>query len=584
MARRGVFALAAVGTVGALALAACSSSSTPTPPPSGFNKAVTSVVNPSTAKGGTITFDNSSAPDSTDAGNTYYAFNLNFTRLYATPLTTYKSCPGQCGAGVVPALATSLGTATDSNKVWTFHIKPNVKFEDGTTVTSQDVKYAVERTFDRSVLPNGPSYFATLLAGNAAKYPGQFKNRSKNLMGLTSVTTPDATTVVFHLNQPFADFNYVVAFPQTAPVPPDKDTGANYQNHPLSTGPYKFSSYQLNKQYVLVPNPMWNPSWDPQVKQLASKVIVNLNVNANDIDNRLMAGDIQVDQAGSGVQAAARAKILSNPSLKANSDDPVNGFMWFYYINSKVPPLNNVHCRMAVEYAANKTNLQTAYGGPYGGSIASTAMPPTVLGYKSFDLYHALSKPGGDIAAAKQQLAMCGQPNGFTTNIAYRSDRPREVASSQALQASLSAVGIKTTLKGYTAANYFGTFAGVPTYVHSHDLGLLAGGWGPDWPDFYGWGWALFDGKAIVPAGNANIGELNDPQVNKWFSEMEAASSQAQRNTISQQIDMQVMKDAVLLPAVYSKALLYRGTGLTNVNVNSYYGMYNYGTLGVNKK
>src|SRR6266576_4810991 len=117
MARRGVFGLAAIGTVGALALAACSSSSTPTPPPSGFNKASTSVVNPSTAKGGTLTFDNSSAPDSTDAGNTYYAFNLNFTRLYATPLTTYKSCPGKCGAGVVPALATSLGTRSEERRV-----------------------------------------------------------------------------------------------------------------------------------------------------------------------------------------------------------------------------------------------------------------------------------------------------------------------------------------------------------------------------------------------------------------------------------------------------------------------------------
>jgi peptide/nickel transport system substrate-binding protein len=581
MARRGVFGLAAVGAAGALALAACGGSSTSsTPTSAGFNKAVTSVVNPSTAKGGTLTFDNTSAPDSTDAGNTYYAFNLNFTRLYATPLTTYKSCPGKCGAQVVPALASSLGTASNGNKTWTFHLKSGVKFEDGTPVTSQDVKYAVERTFDRSVLPNGPSYFATLLAGNAAHYPGPFKNRSKNLMGLTAITTPNPTTVVFQLNQPFADFNYVVAFPQTAPVPPSKDTGANYQKHPLSTGPYKFASYQLNKQYTLVPNPQWNPSWNPQVKQLASKVIVNLNVNANDIDSRLLAGDISVDQAGSGVQAAARAKILSNPTLKANSDDPVTGFMWFYYINSKVPPLNNIHCRMAVEYAANKTNLQTAYGGPYGGSIASTSMPPTVLGYQSFDLYHALSKPGGDIPAAKEQLKLCGHPNGFTTNIAYRSDRPREVASSQALQASLSAVGIKTTLKGYTAANYYSNFAGVPTYVHSHDLGLLAGGWGPDWPAGYGWGWALWDGKSIVPAGNTNIGELNDPQVNKWFLQMEQASSQAQRNAITHQIDMQVMKDAVVLPAVYSKALLYRGPNLANVNVNSYYGMYDYGTLG----
>jgi peptide/nickel transport system substrate-binding protein len=581
MARRGVFGLAAVGAAGALALAACGGSSTTTPPSStGFNKAVTSVVNPSTAKGGTLTFDNSSAPDSTDAGNTYYAFNLNFTRLYATPLTTYKSCPGKCGAQVVPGLAAALGTASNGNKTWTFHLKSGVKYEDGTPVTSQDVKYAVERTFDRSVLPNGPSYFASLLAGNAAHYPGPFKNRSKNLMGLTAITTPNPTTVVFHLNQPFADFNYVVSFPQTAPVPPSKDTGANYQKHPMSTGPYKFASFQINKQYTLVPNPQWNPSWDPQVKQLASKIIVNLNVNANDIDNRLLAGDISVDQAGSGVQAAARAKILSNPTLKANSDDPVNGFMWFYYINSKVPPLNNVHCRMAVEFAANKTNLQTAYGGPYGGSIASTSMPPTVLGFQKFDLYHALSKPGGDIPAAKEQLKLCGHPNGFTTNIAYRSDRPREVASSQALQASLSSVGIKTTLKGYTAANYYSNFAGVPTYVHSHDLGLLAGGWGPDWPSGYGWGWALWNSKAIVPAGNTNISELNDPQINKWFLEMEATSSQSQRNAITHQIDMQVMKDAVVLPAVYAKALLYRGPNMTNVNVQNYYGMYNYGILG----
>ena len=586
MKRRRIMGLAAFGAAGALVLAACGGGSsstgggnnnTNTNTSSSFGAAVNSVVNASSHKGGTIIFDNSSAPDSTDAGNTYYAFNLNFTRLYATPLTTYGSCSGACGEQVVPALATSLGVASDGNRTWTYHLKSGVKFEDGTPVTSADVKYAVERTFDRSVLSNGPSYFASLLAGNAASYKGPFKDKTGNL---TSVTTPDPLTVVFHLKQAFADFDYVVAFPQTAPVPPAKDTGANYQLHPVSTGPYMFQSYQLNKQYTLVPNPQWNPAWDPQVKQLPSKIIVNLSVNAPDIDNRLLAGDIQVDQAGSGVQSAARARILSTPSLKAQSDDPVNGFMWFFYINSKVPPLNNVHCRMAVEYAANKTNLQTAYGGPYGGSIASTSMPPTILGYQSFDLYNALSQPGGDITAAKQQLTLCGHPSGFTTNIAYRSDRPREVSSATALQAALANVGIKAGLKSSTAATYFSNFAGVPTYVHSHDLGIAAGGWGPDWPGAYGWGWALFDGGSIVSAGNTNIAEENDPLVNQDFLALEASSTQAQRNTYAHMIDMQVMKDAVLLPAVYSKALLYRGPNLTNVTVNPYYGMYNYGTLG----
>ena len=43
---------------------------------------------------------------------------------------------------------------------------------------------------------------------------------------------------------------------------------------------------------------------------------------------------------------------------------------------------------------------------------------------------------------------------------------------------------------------------------------------------------------------------------------------------------MKVMKDAVMLPGVYSKALLYRPTDLTNVSVQTYYGMYDYGSSG----
>src|SRR5262249_4500766 len=312
---------------------------------------------------------------------------------------------------------------------WTYHIRPNVHFEDGTLVTSQDVKYAVERTFDRGKFPLGPGYYPALLAPQNATcaksmaagkttgcYPGPYVDRSKNLMGLNAVQTPNSTTVVFHLAHPFADFNYVVAIPQSAPVPPNKDTGANYQLHPVSSGPYMFQSYQLNKQLTMVPNPHWNPAVNAQVKQLPSKITMTMNVNANDIANRLLAGDLNVDAAGTGVQAAARAKILSTPSLKAQADNPVIPRLWYAAIGTQVPPLNNVHCRMAVEYAASKVDYQTAYGGPVaGGQIASTASPPVLIGAKHFDLYEATTKPDGDLAKAKQQLAACGQPNGVTT-------------------------------------------------------------------------------------------------------------------------------------------------------------------------
>jgi len=573
-----------------LGLAACSSggsstssggSGSSTSGSASFNAALSGVVNPSTHKGGTLTFAESSTPDSFDPGNTYYAWTWNITRLWATPLVTYESCPGNCGLQLTPGIATSLGVVSDNGLVWTYHLKQGLKFEDGTPVTSEDVKYAVERTYDRSVLANGPSYFPTLLADPT--YPGPYKDRSKNLMGLTSVTTPDAYTIQFHLQHPFPDFNYVAAIPQTAPVPPDKDTGSNYQLHPVSTGPYMFQSYQLNKGAVLVDNPNWTQNEDPQAKQLASKVVIDLNVNADDIDNRLLAGDIDIDAAGTGVQAAARAKILSSPSLMKQSDDALSGFLWFAYLNTKVAPLNNASCRQAIEYAANKTDQQTAYGGPYaGGAIASTVMPPNIIGHQNFDYYNAVSQPSGDLTAAKAALKACGQPNGFTTGLAYRSDRPKEVQAAQSLQAALARVGITLQLHGYPSGTYYTDFAGSPNYVHQHDLGIDMGGWAADWPDGYGFLDEISNGNTIVPSGNTNIEELNDPVVNNLFTQATSPTlTAAQEQAIWPQIDQQIMKDAGILPEVYAKSLLYRNPAVTNVYVQAYYGMYNYAVLGV---
>jgi peptide/nickel transport system substrate-binding protein len=359
-------------------------------------------------------------------------------------------------------------------------------------------------------------------------------------------------------------------------------TGSSYQLHPVSTGPYKFQSYQLNKQLTLVPNTFWNPSTDPNAKQLPSKITATFNMNANDIDNRLLAGDVDVDAAGTGVQAAARAKILASPTLKATSDDPISGFLWFAYLNTKVPPLNNISCRIAVEYAANKVDQQTAYGGPYaGGAIASTVAPPNVIGQKHFDLYEATSKPTGDLAKARAALKACGQPNGFSTGIAYRSDRPKEVQAAQSLQAALGRVGIKLSLHGYPTGTYFADFAGVPKYTEHRDLGIAMGGWEADWPDGYGFFNFITAGYTISPSGNYNVAQLNDPVVNNLLQKMAVTDDATKRNSYTVRIDMQVMKDAAILPEVYAKSLLYRNSQLTNVFVQPYYGMYNYSTLGL---
>ncbi len=583
MYRSKIAVFGALGAAAALTLAACGGSSAPSSTTTAYGEGITSVVNPSnTPANKTLVIDSAVTPDSTDYQNTYYAFMWDFVRLYSMSLLTYKSCPGACGLQLTPDLATGLGTVSDHGLTWTYHIQPDVKFQNGVTVTAQDVKYGIERTFAKNILPIGPVYYQQLL--NDPNYKGPYVDPAKNLWGLTSVTTPNSTTIQFHLLHPFADFNFVVAIPQSTPVLPSWDTGAhggaNFQLDPISTGPYEFQSYTLNKQLVLVKNPYWNPKTDPQAKQLVNKIIVNFNINQNTVDQNQVAGYADMDLQGLGVQTAARAEILSKPSLKADADNPINNFLRFAYINDVVIP--NVHCREAIEYAADKTTLQDAYGGPVvGGQIASTVIPPIIPGYSDFDLYNAVSVPNGDVAAAKAQLKLCGMPNGFSTAIAYRSDRPTDVAAAQAMQAALANVGIKLTLLGYPTGDYYSNYAGVPAFVHSHHIGIALGGWAADWPDGFGFLYDITDGAAIAPAGNTNIEELNNPAVNALFNTAAGDTNTASANAIYAEIDKDVMAQAVILPIVYQKVLLYRNPNLTNVYMDQYYGMYNYAVLGL---
>ncbi len=582
MKRRKGLSLCALTATAALAVAACGSSTSGSSAKSSsfYNEGLTKVVNPSnTASKGTLTMDLNTTPDSTDYDNTYYAFMWDFVRLYSMSLMTYKSCPGKCGDQIVPDLATGPGTVSDNGLVWTYHIQPDVKFQNGVTVTAQDVKYGIERTYAKSVLPNGPTYYQVLLADPG--YKGPYADPKTPL---TSITTPNSTTIQFHLLHPFSDFNYVVAIPQSTPVLPSWDTGAhggaNFQLDPISTGPYEFQSYTLNKQLTLIRNPYWKASTDTQAKQLVSKIVVNMNVSQPTVDQNQLAGYADMDIHGLGVETAAKGKILTTPSLKADSDDPVNGFLRFAYINEKVIP--NVHCREAIEYAADKTTLQDAYGGPIvGGAIATTVMPPTIIGYKNFDLYDSLSKPAGDDAAAKAQLKLCGKPSGFTTSLAYRTDTAGDSEAATALQAALGAVGIKVSLQGYLTGQYYSNYAGVPAYVHSHDLGIAMGGWGADWPDGYGFLDELSNGNSIAPAGNTNISEINDPTINALFAQAANDNSAAGRLAIWPQIDKDIMAQAAILPIVYQKVLLYRNPAVTNVYMDEYYGMYNYAVMGL---
>ena len=579
-------AMGAAGVALALGLSACAGGTT-TKPDAGstgsttkdaFNAGLGQVFNPSEKKGGIIKFADEAAPDTLDPGETYYGYSWDFVRVYGRALTMFKPAPGKASAELVPDLAESLGVASDGGKTWTYKIRKGVKFEDGTVVKAADVKYAVLRSTDKATFPNGPAYFEAML--NLPKgYKGPYKSKGMNTD--SAISTPDDSTIVFHLTAPFAGFDYLAQLPQTIPVPEAKDTGAKYKEHVISSGPYMFATYAADKSYTLKRNPNWDQATDPNRKALPDGYDVQLNVNAEDIDNRLISGDLDVAIAGTGLTAASQSKVLSDPALKGRTDNPTLSRLWYTSINPTVKPLDNIDCRKAIMYAMDRTSYQTAYGGAFsGGEIATTILPPTIPGYVKYDLYPAGADNKGDVAKAKESLTKCGQPNGFATNIAYRNERPKEKATAEAFQQALEKVGIKLTLKGYAKADYFSSYAGNPPFVKANNLGLALNGWGADWPDGFGFLSQIVDSRVIRETGGSSNTSVRIPEVDKLLDQAVNELDTAKRNAVWGQIDKRVMEEAVIFPGVYAKSLLMRGKNLTNVFVNESLGYYDYMALG----
>ncbi|MFJ6936548.1 ABC transporter substrate-binding protein [Streptomyces sp. NPDC101132] len=546
-----------------------------------FNAATTGVVNPSDKKGGELKLWSPQDVDYLDPARAYYGFVWNLQRLYIRQLLAYDSKPGKDGTKLVPDLAEALPVLSNGGKTYTLKLKDGVKFEDGTPITSKDIKYGIERVFAQDVLSGGPTYLIDVL-DQGQKYPGPYKDKDPNKMGLKSVQTPDDKTIVFNLAKPNSDFSYLLAMPSSSPVPAAKDTGAKYTNAPISTGPYKVTSFTASKGATFERNPNWDPKTDTIRKGLPDKVSFTVTTNAEDMDARLLNGDIDLAVDGTGVQQAAKIKILQDPKLKKNADNPFTGYIRYFVFPQTVKPFDNIECRKAVIYAANPKSLQTARGGPTSGDLGANMLPPGIPGSdKSYDPY-GLTGGAPQVDKAKAALAACGQPNGFKTTIAVRNNRAAEVKTAESLQESLKAVGIEASIDQYDGKLSSSTI-GSPENVKKKGYGIIVMGWGADYNSGSGFLQPLVDGSFILPNGNNNYSMLNDPEVNGLFDKAADAATPEEAAPFYTDINKKVMEKALYLPINFDKAFVYHNPRLTNVYFNESMGKIDLATVGVVK-
>ncbi|MFI6864094.1 ABC transporter substrate-binding protein [Streptomyces sp. NPDC050421] len=519
-------------------------------------------------KGGTLTVLNSKPQEDFDPARLYTSGGGNVPSLVFRTLTTRNRENGAAGSKVVPDLATDLGKPSKNATVWTYTLKDGLKYEDGSAITSADIKYGIERSF-AAELSGGAPYLRDWLIGGA-DYQGPYKDKK----GLGSIETPDAKTIVFHLNKPEGEFPYLATQTQTTPVPKAKDTGTKYEEHPLSSGPYKVVKNEGDgERLTLERNTYWSAATDEERKAYPDKIDVRSGLDSAVINQRLSASqgtDAAAVTTDTNLGPAELAKVSGDKKLAARVGTGHFGYTNYIAFNPKVKPFDNPKVRQAISYAVDRTSVVNAAGGSSLAEPATTFLPDQEsFGYTPYDAFPA--GKNGNAAKAKELLKEAGYPKGLTVTLTHNNAKNFETSPeiATALQEALKKAGITVKLRGLEDNAYSDTVYNVKT-----EPGIFLGGWGADWPSGGPFFAPIFDGRQIVKAGyNFNSAQFDDPAVNKEIDGINKLTDLSAAAKRWGALDKKVGEQALTVPLFHPVYKRLYGESVKNVVISDWTGV-----------
>ncbi|MFE9608998.1 ABC transporter substrate-binding protein [Streptomyces sp. NPDC006012] len=519
-------------------------------------------------KGGTLTVLNSTPQQNFDPARLYTSGGGNVPSLVFRTLTTRNRANGADGSQVVPDLATDTGRPNQDATVWTYTLKQGLTYEDGTPITSADIKYGIERSFAPE-LSGGAPYLRDWLVG-AAGYQGPYKDKK----GLSSIGTPDDRTIVFHLNKPEGEFPYLATQTQFAPVPKSKDTGAKYEEHPLSSGPYKVVKNENDGEHLtLERNPHWSAATDDERKAYPDTIDVQSGLDSSVINQRLSASqatDAAAVTTDTNLGPAELAKVTGDKELAARVGTGHFGYTNYLAFNPTVKPFDDPKVRQAISYAIDRSSVINAAGGSALAEPATTFLPnQKSFGYTPYDLFPA--GPAGDPAKARELLKEAGHPNGLAITLTHSNSKNFETSPeiATAVQDALKKAGITVKLQGLEDNDYADKVQGGKT-----EPGFFLAHWGADWPSGGPFLAPIFDGRQIVKDGaNFNTGLLDDKSVN---DEIDAINKLTDLDAAAQRwgaLDQKIAEQALVVPLFHPVYKRLYGKDVKNIVISDWTGV-----------
>lgn len=512
---------------------------------------------PGARVGGTLHWLQDGSPEHFDPQQIYDALDLS-TALFFRTLTGYIEDPAGGGLRLVGDLATNAGESTQDGRVWTFHLRPGIAFDDGSPIRSADIAYAVARSF--SVYgENGPHYLQLALDPTGA-YTGPYDGGGP----APGVSTPDDQTIVFTFPVAHPEMPFIAAMPTTSPVPQARDTGAAYEQTWVASGPYRRRLATPGESLLLERNPYWNSSSDPIRHQYPDLVSFDWTASRADQTDRVRAG-VGEDAAAvmtANVSPEQIAAVQADPALLSRT--LAGPTPTARYLNINTARVTDVSVRRALNVAFDRAAFVDSLGGSAVATPSTTILAPTVPGYRSYNAYPF--GPHGDpdrarqlLGNAKPKLTMCF------------ADTTDEAQSADVVRAGLQRAGFRITLRPIDVDSYYTTIG-----TRGTTCDLMSTGWVADFPDGDSTLRVTLDGNLIADAGNINFSYLNVPAVNaglEWLASQPDRTAIAPAYGIADEVIMAGY--APLVPLIYVNAFSLYGPKVGGVFLSRLYGLPN---------
>jgi peptide/nickel transport system substrate-binding protein len=493
-----------------------------------------------TASAPTLVVDNSFTIKTSDPGRAFDpTASLIDHALYDT-LFTYK---GDDLAHPVPLLVSGWKVSADA-KTFTFQLKKNVHFADGTPLTSADVVWSLRRLVN---LKGNPAF---LLAGVTVSPLGKYG-------------------VVMHSKTPASQLPVILANPSTGilnsalvqknggsdAANADKtDKAENWLNSSESagagSGPYTLSSYSTTSQITLVPNTSYwgstKPKWSSVVvrNMIAATQLLNVARGSHE-----MAIDLSADQAQT-LKSNKNVKVSLQPST----------WIFFLYVNDnpKVSTVtSNKDFQTAIRYGLDYASLASLAG--QGAIQAPGVIPSMFLG-----ALPQSAKIKQNLAKAKAALAASGDGSQQVT-LTYPSDLTINgvpfTSMAQKVQASLQAVGFNVALSGSPTSNWLNVYRSGKS---AFGLSL----WGPDYPDPADY--LVFTPGNLVGL-RAGWPKGADPAIEKLAAKALVTTAPAAREAVYRQIQRSLNESSPFFPLIQPTQVFVSTKDMKGAVYNSVY-------------